>query len=228
MSYSPVICEIRDYIAYISLNSPSTDNALNEPLAQNLEAVCQRVNQAEDIRVVVLSGSGDRAFCSGDDPGPSLKYKVSTIVASIKYPVIAAINGDALGQGLELALSCDIRIASEKAKFGLPYITLGLIPMDGGTQRLPRIVGKAKALEMILTGNIIDAYEACRIGLVSKVLPQHDLVPEVEELARNIASKGPIATRYTKEAVNKGLDLTLAEGLELEAQLASRLEVMRD
>ena len=149
-------------------------------------------------------------------------------VAGIEKPVIAAINGDALGQGLELALACDIRIASQKAHFGFPDVALGLIPSDGGTQRLPRIIGRGKALELILTAEIINAAEALEIGLVTKVVPAESLIAEVDALAKAIAGKAPISLRYIKEAINKGLDLTMEQGLRLEADLYFLLHTTGD
>lgn len=228
MLYSTLIYETRDHIAYITLNRPEADNAIDMLLAQELEDACQRVNQSEDIRVLILRGAGDKAFCSGNAPGLSPGYSVANTMAGITCPVIAAINGEARAEGLELALSCDIRIASKNARFDLPQVTLGHIPKGGGTQRLPRIVGRTKAMEMILTGQVIDAQEALRIGLVNKVLPQDRLIPEVEQLAMEIASKGPIAARYAKEAVSKGLDLTLEQGLRLEADLYFLLQTTQD
>lgn len=149
-------------------------------------------------------------------------------IASLERVAIAAIGGDALGEGLELALACDIRIASEKASFCLPHTGYGLIPSGGGTQRLPRLVGKGKALEMILTADPIDAREAFRIGLVNKVVPSEKLLSEAEELAKRIITKGPIALRYAKEAINKGLDLTLEQGLRLEADLYFLIQTTAD
>jgi enoyl-CoA hydratase/carnithine racemase len=142
--------------------------------------------------------------------------------------VIAAINGDATGQGLELALACDIRVATEASHFGLPHIKKGLIPWDGGTQRLSRLVGSGKTLEMILTGEMIDAQEALRIGLVNKVVPREELMKAVTGLAQEMASKGPIALRYAKEAIHKGMDLTLEQGLRLEADLYLLLHTTKD
>jgi enoyl-CoA hydratase/carnithine racemase len=153
---------------------------------------------------------------------------VAASVASLYPPVIAAINGDALGQGLELALGCDIRISAETAHFGLPQVAQGLIPMDGGSQRLPRLIGQARALELLLTAKTIDAREALDLGLVDKVVPQDRLRPEVEALATRLAAKSPIALRYAKEAVIKGMDLTLDQGLRLEADLYFLLHTTRD
>jgi enoyl-CoA hydratase/carnithine racemase len=215
---STVIYNKKDHIANITLNRPEAGNSINLELAQELEDVCRRINQDDDIYVVTLTGAGDKAFCSGVEKSGS-RYGVATAIASIEKPVIAAVNGDALGQGLELALSCDIRLASDKARFGFPEVARGLIPFDGGTQRLPRIVGRGKALELILTGETITAEEAFRIGLVGKVVSGANLAAETEALAKTIAAAAPIALRYIKEAVNKGLDLTLEQGLRLEADL---------
>ena len=220
MPYSTVIYTKKDHVADITLNRPEAGNIINQQLAQELEDVCRQINQDEDIYVVILTGAGDKAFSKGSQLEKSgTVYSAATAIASIEKPVIAAINGDALGQGLELALSCDIRLSSDKAKFGFPQVAQGLIPFDGGTQRLPRIVGKGKALELILTAETITAQEALEIGLVSKVVDGANLAAEAEALAKTIAAKGPIALRFIKEAVNKGLDLTLEQGLRLEADL---------
>ncbi len=246
MAYATIIYTQKDHIASITLNQPETDNIINQPLAQELEDICCGINQDDNIYVVVITGAGDRAFCGGSElerliqadkaveassaklKDVSTKYNVATAVAGIDRPVIAVINGDALGWGLELVLSCDIRLASDKARFGLPQVASGLIPMDGGTQRLPRIVGRGKALELILTAETISAEEALAIGLVSKVVSQEKLAAEAEALARTMASKAPIALRYIKEAVNKGLDLTLEQGLRLEADLYFLLHTTTD
>jgi len=220
VSYSAVIYTKKDHIGSITLNRPKAGNSINLKLAQELEDVCLKINQDDNVYVVTITGAGDKAFCSGSELGKSgNRYNVATAIASIEKPVIAAINGDVLGQGLELALSCDIRLSSDKAKFGFPEVAEGLIPFDGGTQRLPRIVGRGKALELILGAEIIAAEEALRIGLVSKVVKGASLAAETESLARTIAAKAPIALRFIKEAVNKGLDLTLEQGLRLEADL---------
>ncbi len=231
MPYSTVIYTKKDHIAYITLNRPEADNIINQQLAQELEDVCRGINQDEDIYVVTLTGAGDKAFCGGSQlelEKSGSGYSAATAIASIDRPIIAAINGDALGQGLELALSCDIRLASDKARFGFPQVAQGLIPFDGGTQRLPRIVGRGKALELILTAETITAEEALEIGLVNKVVSGANLAAEAEALAKTIASKGPIALRYIKEAVNKGLDLTLDQGLRLEADLYFLLHTTAD
>lgn len=229
MPYTTIIYTKKGHIARVILNRPESDNAINQQLAQELVEVCCQINQDDDIYVVTVSGAGDKAFCSGGElESEEPRYRPAGAIASIDRPVIAAINGDALGQGLELALSCDIRLASDKARFGLPQVARELIPMDGGTQRLPRIVGKGKALELLLTAATISAEEALEIGLVSKIVPPAELVGEVEALVENIAAKGPIALRYLKEAVNKGLDMTLEQGLHLEADLYFLLHTTAD
>jgi len=229
MPYSTVVYTKKDHIAHITLNRPDAGNIINQQLAQELEAVCCGISQDEDVYVVILTGAGDKAFCSGSELQKSgTGYRAATAIASIDRPVIAAINGDAVGQGLELALSCDIRLASDRARFGFPQVAQGLIPCDGGTQRLPRIVGRGKALELIFTAETITAREALEIGLVSKVVDGASLAVEAEALAKTIAAKGPIALRFIKEAVNKGLDLTLEQGLRLEADLYFLLHTTAD
>jgi enoyl-CoA hydratase/carnithine racemase len=229
MPYITVIYASKGHIARITLNRPEAGNAINQQLAQELDGICCQINQDNDIYVVILAGTGAKAFCSGGEMEPAEpRCSPAVAIASIDRPVIAAINGDAIGQGLELALSCDIRLASENARFGLPAVSQGLIPMDGGTQRLSRIIGRGNALELILTAEIVSASEALEIGLVSRVVPPSELAGEVEALAENIAAKGPIALRYIKEAVNKGLDMTLEQGLRLEADLYFLLHTTAD
>jgi enoyl-CoA hydratase len=229
MPHSTVIYTKKDHIGSITLNRPEAGNSINLKLAEELEDVCLKINQDDDIYVATITGAGDKAFCSGSEPEKSgTRYGVATAIASIEKPVIAAINGDALGEGLELALSCDIRLSSDKAKFGFPQVANGLIPSDGGTQRLPRIIGRGKALELILSAEVITAEEALRIGLVSKVVKGANLAAETEALAGTIAAKAPIALRFIKEAVNKGLDLALEQGLRLEADLYFLLHTTAD
>jgi len=203
-------------------------NAVDAEMARQLGDACHRINQDEEINVVVLQAAGG-SFCSGSVFGEwESACQAPMAIASLDPVVIAALNGDALGEGLELALSCDIRIAAEGARFCLSHTSYGLIPSGGGTQRLPRLVGKGKALEMILTAEPIDAAEAYRIGLVNKVVASGALTKEVGELAGKIVSGGPIALRYCKEAVNKGLDLTLEQGLRLEADLYFLMQTTAD
>jgi len=214
MPYSTVSYTLKDHVAYLTLNRPEAINKINLELSQELADACEKANQDDEVYVVVISGAG-KAFCGGSDEFCS----VAAAVASIGKPVIAAINGDALGQGLELAISADIRLAMDNAKLGLPQLTQATIPADGGTQRLARLVGRGKALELILTAETITATEALEIGLVDRVVVGAKLAEEAKALADSIASKGPIALRFIKEAVNKGLDMSLEQGLRLEGDL---------
>ena len=223
MPYSAILYSKRRHVATITLNRPEADNAIDRQLADELTEACREVRGDDDVRVVVLTGAGDKAFSVGGESAG-----VASAIGSLEQPVIAAINGDALGQGLELALACDIRLASNRARFGLPEVASGVIPSDGGTQRLPRIVGRGKALEMVLTAELITAEEALEIGLVSKLVAAEELAAETESLADGLAEKGPLALRYAKEAVAKGLDLTLDQGLRLEADLYFLLHTTED
>lgn len=227
-----------DAVAVITLNRPAADNAIDIRLAEELADTCARINRDDETRVVVITGAGDRAFSSGTDPDELATMiagraemgllSVASPVANLQTPVIAAINGDALGQGLELALACDLRIAADTARFALPQINSGLIPWDGATQRLPRLVGRAKAVEMLLTGQPIDAREAYHLGLVSEILPTEDLLPKAMATAQAMASRAPLALKYAKEAMLKGVDLTLEQGLRLESDLYFLLQTTED
>ena len=225
MPYFTVSYTSQDHVAYLTLNRPEAANRVNLELAQELGDACRQINQDDEIYVVVLSGAAD-SFCGGGKKAGAV-YNVAAFVADIEKPVIVAINGDALGQGLELALSCDIRLASNKAKLGFPQLAQGHIPADGGTQRLARLVGRGKALELILTAETITAAEALEIGLVDRVV-EDKLADEAKALAESIAGKGPIALRFIKEVVNKGLDMTLEQGLRLEGDLYFLLHTTAD
>lgn len=239
MPYKSLIFEKKEHSVWLTLNRPNVGNTLNLELANELVDASRAINQDDEVRVVVVTGAGD-VFCSGCDltelrviSVDNLKKKNaaslgSSAVAGLNCPVIAAINGDALSAGLELALSCDIRICSENARFGFPETSYGLIPGGGGTQRLPRIIGRGKATEMVITAEPIDAAEAYRVGLVNKVVPRQALIAEAEEIASKLISRAPIAVRYAKEAVNKGMDMTLAQGLRLEADLSLLLQTTKD
>jgi enoyl-CoA hydratase len=239
MPYKTIIYDKKEQVVWLSLNRPKVGNTINLELANELVDASCAINQDDNVRAVIITGAGE-TFCSGCDltelrstPAHNLKSAnaaslSSTAVAGLNCPVIAAVNGDALGAGLELALSCDIRICSENAHFGFPETSYGLIPGGGGTQRLPRIVGKGKATEMVITAEPIDAAEAYRVGLVSKVVSKQKLSTEAEEIARKLSLRGPIAVRYAKEAVNKGMDMTLAQGLRLEADLSFLLQTTKD
>jgi enoyl-CoA hydratase/carnithine racemase len=204
-------------------------------LSDELDELCSEIVRDEQTRVILLTGSGKECFSIFIEENLTIPdtevndfWSLAKPIAKLDRPVIAAISGDAIGQGLELALACDIRIASEASRFGLPQIESGVIPWDGGTQRLSRLVGKGKALEMILTGEMIEAQEALRIGLVHKVVPKKDLTEVTMKMAQEMASKGPIALRYTKEAIYKGMDMTLEQGLHLEADLYLLIHTSKD
>lgn len=223
MPYSTFSYTARDHVAYLTLNRPEAANRLNLELAQELSDACLRANQDDDIYAVVIGGAGG-TFCAGSDG----VYSAAAAVAAIEKPVIAAINGDALGPGLEIALSCDIRLAADKASFGFPGLAEGLIPADGGTQRLARLVGRGKALELLLSAQVISAPEALAIGLVDRLVGGAKLAAEAKNLAGKIAHQGPIAMRFVKEAVNKGLEMTLEQGLRLEGDLYFLLHTTAD
>ena len=228
MHYKTLIYEKKGQVCYITLNRPQVGNAINTQMTAELADACQTSNQDDEISVLILKGAGD-VFSSGSDPQEwAAECDAPRAIAGMERVTIAAIDGDTLGEGLELALACDIRIASERARFCLPHTAHGMIPGGGGTQRLPRLVGKGKALEMILTAESIDAQEALRIGLVSKVVIPAQLLSEAEEWAERIATYGPIALRYAREAVNKGLDITLEQGLRLEADLYFLIQTTGD
>lgn len=229
MSYDTLLYSQENHVARITLNQPDFGNAVNAQMAQELGEIRDLVNGDESVYVVVLTGAGN-IFCSGGDEEALLHLHLHPVeaIAGIECPVIAAINGDALGPGLELALACDIRLASEQARLGLPQVADGRLPSDGGTQRLSRVVGRGKALELLLTAEIITAVEAREIGLVSHVFPLEELTAEAGKLAETIAAKGPLALKYLKEAVIKGMDLTLEQGLRLEADLYFLLHTTAD
>ena len=225
-----VLYEKKGRIAYVTLNRPKVLNALNRETWRDLRTAFETAQQAEDVRGVILTGSGDKAFIAGADIGELSKINaveaqnsssygqaVLNLIEDLGKPVIAAINGFALGGGCETAMACTIRIASESAKFGQPEVKLGVLPGGGGTQRLPRLVGRGRALQLILTGQIINAQEAYRIGLVNEVVPGTDLIARTETILGQIFANAPIAVKYSLEAVNKGLETSQAEGFALEA-----------
>jgi len=237
MKYKCVAFEQKDGVGMIMLNRPHMGNRINGQLAQELMDVCTQVQSSDQLRVIIITGTGEQSFCLGSESDlerifqDNLSAKpcpITEAIAALKMPVIAAINGDAFEMGLEIALACDIRIAAEGARFSLPQIRHGTIPWCGGTQRLPRIVGKAKALEMILTGEVLDATEALHWGLISRVVPAQKLPDVTLELARDIASKAAIATSFAKEAICSGVELTLSQGLRLESDLYFLLHTTED
>lgn len=232
MEFENLITKKGDGIGWIIINRPDKLNALNAKTIEELQAAFLSFDESPEVRAILLSGSGDKAFVAGADISELARLdsnlgkdyvlkgqKLTSLIENLKKPVIAAVNGYALGGGTELALACHIRIASENAKMGQPEVKLGLIPGFGGTQRLSRLVGKGQAMELILSGKMIDAQDALRIGLVNKVVPLSELLPTCEALAQEIIANGPLALEYAIEAINKGLDKTLEEGLLLEAEL---------
>lgn len=218
-------------IATITLNRPNKANALSQQLLIDLTKAIEQISQDENIRVIVLTSSGDKAFCAGADlkeravmNEKEVKQTVELIgrtlnrLEALKKPVIAAINGVALGGGLELALACDIRFASNKAKFGLTETSLGIIPGAGGTQRLPRLIGKGKAKELIFTAKVVDAIEANHLGIVEYVVEENQLLSSVYDFAQKIAKNAPIAITQAKYAINKGYEVELEKGLLIESE----------
>lgn len=235
MTYETVLVEKRGRIAFITINRPDKLNALNAKAKHELNDLFKEIQSDPDVDVVVLTGAGEKAFVAGTDIRELTQLNESSgrafseggqavlnLIENLGKPVIAAVNGYALGGGTELALACHIRIASENAKFGQPEVNLGIIPGYGGTQRLARLVGKGRALEIILTGDQIDAQEALRIGLVNKVVPLAELLKTAEAIGQKIVSKGQVAVRYVLKAVNATQELSLADGQSLEAELFGR------
>lgn len=234
-----LLYEVRDRVAVITLNRPDRMNTLGSTMKPDLaRAFFELARNDDQVRAVLITGSGDKAFCAGAD----IKERATDVVRGTEYfvrqkathelfrnieefekPVIAAINGVALGGGLEIALCCDLRIAASHARFGLPEIKLGVIPAAGGTQRLPRLVGEARAKELILTADLVDAETALRYGLVSRVVSQTELMTAAMELSQRIAQHPPLAVRFAKRAINRGMQTDLDSGLEYERYAAAMI-----
>jgi enoyl-CoA hydratase len=241
MSYQTLLFEIKDGIAFVTVNRPDKLNALNDQVMLELGSAVDRITTDGEIKGAILTGAGPKAFVAGADIGDLSRQGpfdgkaraqrgqgVLRRLETCGKPVIAAVNGFALGGGCELAMACHIRLASEHAKFGQPEVKLGIAPGYGGTQRLPRLVGKGVAMQLILTGEMIDAQEAYRIGLVNKVVPAADLLAESEKMMRGILAMGPLAVRLAMEAVDQGLEMSLDEGLLLEANHFGLLAATQD
>jgi len=222
--------EKKGAIAYVTLNRPKVLNALNQGTWENLGTAFEDARDDAAVRGVILTGAGDKAFIAGADISElahvtaieavtfsSYGQAVLNLIENLGKPGIAAVNGFALGGGCETAMACSIRVAAEHAKFGQPEVKLGLIPGGGGTQRLPRLVGKGWALQLILSGEMISAQEAYRIGLVNEVVPAADLITRAEAILKQIFANAPLAIKFSLEAVNKGLETSQDEGLSLEA-----------
>jgi enoyl-CoA hydratase/carnithine racemase len=230
LAFTNLLYEKKGGLAYVTLNRPNVLNALNQATFAELGAAFEDSRDDAAVRGVILTGAGDKAFIAGADISElahvtaveAEKYSiygqaVLNLIENLGKPVVAAINGFALGGGCETAMACTIRVASERANFGQPEVTLGLLPGGGGTQRLPGLVGKGRALQLILSGEMISAQEAYRIGLVNEVVPPADLMPRAEAILKKISSNAPIAVRYAIDATNKGLETSQTEGLSLEA-----------
>jgi len=230
--YKTLLYEKKDDIGILTVNRPDKLNAISNELTSELSSLMDELEKDDKLRVLVITGAGDKAFVAGADIQELVdrdarmgrrvsrdRQEIFSRIENLPVPVIAAVNGYALGGGLELALACNIRVCSEKAQFGAPEVKLGIIPGDGGTQRLPRLVGLGRGMEMVLTGDFIDAQEAYRIGLVNKVVPPEELMNAAMELAQKIASRPPLAVRYAKEAVNRSQEGDKASGFALESYL---------
>jgi enoyl-CoA hydratase len=236
METSVVLSEINDGVATLTLNRPDKLNALNADVLSLLESSLLSIQQDASVKVVVITGSGAKAFAAGADIAELSSQsshsgklfaergqRVFSLIERLGLPVIAAVYGFALGGGCELAMACHMRFASDNAKFGQPEINLGIIPGYGGTQRLPRLVGVPKAIELILSGDMIDALEAQRLGLVNRVFPQTELLDNTMEFARALAGKAHLALRACLEATQVASDMSLLEGLHAEASIFARV-----
>lgn len=235
MDHQNVLLEIKDGIGFVKINRPDKLNALNTQTVQELKNIFLEIKDNDQIQAVILTGSGEKAFVAGADikelneldkfSGKDFAeagHAAMNLIENLGKPVIAAINGFALGGGCEIAIACHIRLASENAKFGQPEVNLGVIPGFGGTQRLPRLIGTGRAYELILSGNMIDAQEAFRIGLVNRVYPIDELLVGAEKLARKIMAKGQIAVSLSLDAIGSTNNLSEIEGLQHEINLFSK------
>ena len=229
MGYQNLLVAVEEGVALVKINRPKVLNALNADTLRELKGALKEVEGRKDVRAVILTGEGDKAFVAGADiaamkemnPTEALVFSrlghdTLGMIEKLTKPVIAAVNGFALGGGLEIALACDFIYASEKAKLGVPEVTLGIFPGFGGTQRLPRLIGKGRAKELIFTGGMIDAPEACSMGIVNKVFPADTLMEEALKTARTIAQNGPVAVSTAKSSVDAGYDMGGVEGEAIE------------
>jgi enoyl-CoA hydratase len=227
-----LLVETADRVRVLTVNRPDKLNALNAEVMAALDAAIDAARTDDAVGVVIITGAGEKSFIAGADIGELSKndavsakeythrgQSVLDLIENLGKPVIACINGFALGGGCEIAMACTMRLASENARFGQPEVKLGIIPGYGGTQRLPRLVGKGIAMQLVLAGEMISAQEAHRIGLVNEIVAPAELIPRAEAIAQKIVANAPLAVQYAMEAVNKGMEMTLAEGLYLEAVL---------
>jgi len=233
-NFEVIIYQKQNNIGYVTLNRPQALNAYNIQMRDELYQALGAIKDDPEVRVAIFVGAGERAFCAGADltefltaPSPVIARQVRWerdvwgLFLSISKPLIAALHGYVLGSGIEIALCCDIRLAAEDTQFGMPEPGLGIIPAAGGTQTLPRVISRAKALEILLTGRWINAEEALRLKLVNQVVSRKELLPMAEKLANKIAVHNPVAISYAKQVIIRGLDLSLEQGLELEARLGN-------
>lgn len=247
MNYQAVIYEIKNHVAYVTLNRPEVMNAVNQQMRREIIDVCDQVRRDPEVRACIFTGAGDRAFSTGFDlkerasdgeastlfgqrhaerqPGIHFHHQA---ISSLDKPTIAAIRGYAVGGGLEVALACDMRVAAEDAKLGMMEVRRGRLGGSGGTQRLPRLIGTAKALELCLTGELVDAAEAFRLGLVNRVVPVERLMPTAEDVAAKICLGAPLSVIAIKEAITKGIELPIDQGLKLEGELRLILSTTED
>ena len=245
MTFETILFEVRDQIALVTFNRPESMNAINRQMARELVDACKQIEDDSAFRVAIFTGAGERAFSAGMDlkeraetafsPIDRRNQKISQTIhtqsraiAAMTKPTIAAIRGYCVGGGLEMALACDMRVAAEDAKLGLTEVRRGLIPGAGGTQRLPRAVGVAKALEICLTGDNVTGSEALRLGLVNIAVPAADVIKAAEDLASRILKGAPMSVAFIKEAIKKGMELPLDEGLRLEADLSAMIATTED
>ncbi len=242
MAYQNILVEREDKIAVVTINRPQVRNALDVATVREIGAAVDELAADEGVRAIVFTGAGDRAFVAGADINELRAIEsaaqaeefarygqaVFSRLEQLEKPVIMAINGFALGGGCELAMAGDIRLAADTAKLGQPEINLGIFPGYGGTQRLPRLVGKGAAKLMIMAGEMIDAQEALRLGLVDRVVPAADLLPTAKALAKTLAEKAPVALALAKKAIDQGLERSLADGLALEASLFGQVAATED
>lgn len=242
MSYEHILLERDGAVAIVMLNRPKQLNALSQAVLREVDAALDELAADDAVRAIILTGSGDRAFAAGADIGElaslesatqgrllaNRSHQLGRKMADLNKPIVAAINGFALGGGLELALACDFRLASDTAQVGLPEVTLGIIPGWGGTQRLPRLVGPGMAKLLMMTGERVDAAEALRLGIVERVYPQAELLDAAKQLAQKLAGLPPLSIAAIKQAVNRGLNMTLDDANMFEAGLFAELTATQD
>ncbi|MFC1923809.1 enoyl-CoA hydratase/isomerase family protein [Chloroflexota bacterium] len=240
-NFKTIIYEKYNSIGYVTLNRPEALNVYNIQMRDDLYQVLNAIKNDPEVDVVIFKGAGEKAFCAGADLGEFLTAPSPVIARQVRWErdiwglflslpqtLIASLHGYVLGSGIEMALCCDLRIASDDVRFGLPEVSLGIIPAAGGTQTLPRTIGRAKSLEMLLTGNWIDAEQALTAGFINQVVSRKDLLTATEKLANKVTSKSAIVVKYAREAINRGVDMNLREGLELERHIVSLILSTQD